>query len=456
MSRQTRSQLEAGEPRALAISASIALGLVVLVTGLLNMASFTKNPHMDVGIYYEASLALRTGGDMFGVFSQAPLTYIYPPFFAILFMPFTHLSPEGAAIAWTLVNMILLAACLWTGGRDLLGRFQARMDVATLPVLMLLSVIVFYPRIDAEFDQGQVDFLVLLGIIWSLLLVRRHPVLAGVVLGLVANVKYQTVIFVPYFVLRGWWSSVLGFVSGAVAAALSGALVIGWEPNLDYLRRAFSGLGTMMGLPPAGGDPPFILPVAWGESVSLTSTFARWSAEIGGGDAGLYLMVASAASCCLLIGVLIHRSAGIPLFRGRWGAPGRTAQRFQPLLALEWLGLMVAAISFAPQTKMRHLALLLLLAMMAILLLIARREGVPRVPLLVALVIVTASLIMPPPVTEELHALRKWCRSQGMPIWGILGLYFTVLWTGLRWCAADGGGGVRTSDPLDDSVDQMA
>ena len=443
--------------RAAAVLATSAVFVIVLVTGVLKCFSFLKNPHMDVGIYYEASLALRTGGDMFGTFHQAPLTYIYPPFFAILFMPFTYLTAEGAGVAWTIVNIALLLACLWLGGRELMRRFDARLDSATLPTLMLLSVVFFYPRIDAEFDQGQVDFLVLSGIIWSLMLVRRHPFLAGVLLGIVANVKYQTVIFVPYFLIRGWWSSAVGFVAGALAAALSGALVIGWATNLGYLGRAFSGLGNMMGMPPGEGNPPFILPVEWPESISLTSTFARWSDSAGFGDGGMLLMVVLAAAACLMLGVVIHRRSGMPLFRGRFGAAGRTADFVQPLIALEWIGLLVAAISFAPQTKMRHLALLLILAMMGVLLLIVQRPAVPRLPLLTVMILVFLVLVLPPPITDEMHDLRKSLRSQGMPIWGLLALYFMILWTGLKWARTmDGGRGVSDSTSLDESVNEVA
>jgi uncharacterized membrane protein len=446
------------DQRVLAILSTISLVALVVGSGLVQAFKFLEAAMMDVGVYYDASLALRTGGDMFGAFDQAPLTYIYPPFFAIIFMPLTYLSLEWAAFIWTIVNIGLLFGILWFGGRDLLHRFGARLDSATLPVMLLLSCLYFYPRIDGEFDQGQVDFLVLMGVIVGLLLIRRHPVLAGVMLGIVANVKYQTVIFVPYFLLRGWWSAAVGFVSGALAAALSGALVIGWATNLDYLRRAFSGLGSMMGLPPGDGAMPYIFPVEWTESVSLTSTFARWSDAAGFGDGGMVLMVALAALTCLLVGWGIHWRAGAALFKGRFGVTGRTAEALQPLILLEWLGLMVAALAFAPQTKMRHLALLLFLVMAAMMFLVVRRPGVPRVPLMLAMIVYFLALVMPPPVTEELAVLRKSFRAHGAPSWALLVLYFTLLWTGLRWVRTMRFDEVpdRRSAALDESVDQVS
>jgi uncharacterized membrane protein len=404
---------------------------------------------MDVRIYYDAALALRNGEDMFAAWGDGhPLTYIYPPLLAILFMPLTFLPLEQAAALWTLLNMGLLLGCLWIGGAELLHRFRCRLDVATLPVLMLLAALLFLPRIKAEFDQGQVDFLVLIGITLALVLIRRFPVLAGVLLGVVANIKYQTVIFLPYFLVRGWWSASAGLVGGAIGAAFSGALVIGWATNLDYLRRAFAGLGAMIGLQPTEEPMPFIYPMAWSESISLSSTFARWSEAAGLGGTGTVLMIVVAALLCLGLGWFLYAGAGIPLLRGRGGPSGRTSPSQQPLIALEWAGLITAAIVFAPQTKMRHIALMLLVIVLASQLIVVRRTGVPRWPLLLALIVMLIGLSLPPGAPEELRVLRKAWRFQGGPTWCLLLVYFTLLWTGLRWVRE------RPSPAFDKSIDQ--
>jgi alpha-1,2-mannosyltransferase len=411
----------------------ILLGLLAVMT-VLEVRSLLLFPHMDFGIYYEASMALRTGDDMFGAYEQAPLTYIYPPLLAILFLPLTYLPIQYAAAVWAVTNLGLLLACLWFGGRLLLDHFDARLDVATLPVLLLLSVIYFQPRIDAEFDQGQVDFLVLLGIIGSLAVVHRYPLLAGLLLGLVANIKYQTVIFLPYFLIRGWWSTAIGFVSGAIAFALSGALVIGWSTNLDYLKRGFSGLGSLVGLPAVEGPQPFIFPIEWGESISLTSTFARWTNVQQNGESMTFLLVLITGVVCAVVGWALYASQGVPLFSGRGGSFGRTSREHRPLVTLEWIGLMVAAIAFAPQTKMRHLALLLFLVMAGVILLIVPRQGVRRMPLLITMIILFLVLVMPPPFDESWKEGRKWFRREGLPMLCILIMYFVVLWTSLRSC----------------------
>ena len=440
------------EPGVLTLIAWTSLVAVIAIIGGIQIVSFLKSADMDVRIYYDAALALRNGEDMFAAWDDShPLTYIYPPLLAILFMPLTLIPLEQAAAVWTLVNMGLLAACLWLGATETIRRFKSRTDAATLPVVMLVGTLLFLPRIKAEFDQGQVDFLVLAFVLLALRFIARRPVLAGVLLGVAANIKYQTVIFLPYFLIRGWWSASAGLVGGAIGCALSGSLVIGWALNLDYLRRAFSGLGSMLGLEPSGEPLPFIFPMAWTESVSLSSTFARWSAQAGSGDTGTFVLILLAALACLGLGWWCYASAGQPLLKGRQGTSARQAVEQQPLVALEWAGLLVATIAFSPQTKMRHIALLLFLAVLIAHFLVMGRRAVPRWPLLVATVIMLLGMILPPGETENLRAMRKSWRAEGGPSWCLLLAYFTMLWTALRWLRSPA---PVVSGALDEPVDQ--
>ena len=419
----------------LALCAWVTTYLTLAVLGIRQVSMFLRFPHKDVEIYYDAAMALRNGDDMFAAFGQAPLTYIYPPLLAIVFLPLTLLDLNHAAAVWGALNVFLLLGCLWLGGRLLLDRFDARIDSATLPVLMLVTMLVFVGRIEAELDQGQVDFIVLLGVLGALALLRDRPFLAGCLLGIVANIKYQTVIFVPYFILRGWFRSAIGLVSTASLVALSGSLVIGWDLNLEYLSRSFSSLGGLFGMSPADGPLPYIFPVHWSESVSLTSVFARWAGGVDADPALHYLLVALAALACFLLGWWLHVRAGRPLFLGRSGMEGRTSGDLQPLIAMEWIGLLVAALAFAPQTKMRHLALLLLMVMLMVLFLIAGQGRTRRLPMLLALLGMSLLLVMPLPSSPEMSLARKSFRASGAPMTGVLIAFFVMFWTGLSWRA---------------------
>ena len=111
----------------------------------------------------------------------------------------------------------------------------------------------------------------------------------------------------------------------------------------------------------------------------------------------------------------------------------RQAPEQQALIALEWIGLIFATVAFSPQTKMRHLALLLIVMLLVAQLLVVKREGVPRWPLLIAVVIMLLGLLLPPGAPDELRVLRKAWRAEGGPMWCLLLVFYTMLWTALQW-----------------------
>ena len=308
---------------------------------IIQTLHFLKDGHMDFYVFYTAAMRLRTDVDIFLPVEMSEnyyLWYIYPPFLAVLFLPLTYLSLETAAATFNIINGLLILACLWLGGREVLRRTKGRLDVATLPVVICLATVFLFPRIKAELDQGQTDMIVLLGMLLSLFWIKRHPWLAGIALGLVANIKYQTVIFVPYFIVRQWWPAVGGFSFGAVIAGLSGALIVGWERNLDYLKRAFAGMGQMIGVDVKSDVLPDIYAVDWLGSISAMSTSARWSESLGGGTGVFILLVGLVALACFLIGWWCYKANGQRLFVGRNGIKGRQDSRQETLVMLEWLG----------------------------------------------------------------------------------------------------------------------
>ncbi|HAW96449.1 MAG: hypothetical protein CMJ33_00185 [Phycisphaerae bacterium] len=426
----------ASEPIGLSRFCWVSSILLLALMCFFQVLNFLEFADMDFRIYYDASIALRSGKDIFAAWNpDSPLTYIYPPLLAILFIPLTFLPLEVAAALWTVISMSLLFACLWVGAREVMARFDGRIDVATLPVIILIATLLSLPRIKSEIDQGQVDYLILFGIIGSLALLRRHPFLAGVVLGLVANIKYQTIIFIPLIVVRGWWSTLLGFLLGSIGVALSGAFVIGWDLNLDYLRDSLSSIVLLFGGEVPADEGPLVYPLEWVESVSLSSTCARWANSVGWEVRGAYLMIGLSSLICFVIGWSIYLCHGLSLFRGRWGASGRTSARFQGLIALEWTGLLVAVLAFAPQTKMRHMAILVLLMILVAQFLVVKRDPVPRWPILLAAVVFMMSMVLPLETVSEgfVMGARETWRANGGVVFPLLLLLFVALWTGCAW-----------------------
>ena len=100
---------------------------------------------------------------------------------------------------------------------------------------------------------------------------------------------------------------------------------------------------------------------------------------------------------------------------------------------------MVAALAFAPQTKMRHLAVLLLVVLLMFQLLVVARPDVPRWPLLLSALIFLLGMVFPLQggegdwQSEAGLNMREIWRAHGGPIWCLLLMYFTLVWTALKW-----------------------
>jgi hypothetical protein len=90
-------------------------------------------------------------------------------------------------------------------------------------------------------------------------------------------------------------------------------------------------------------------------------------------------------------------------------------------------------VAFAPQTKMRHLVFLLPVIMLTVQLLVVRRQGVWRLPLLISLIVMMIGFTLPPGSPESMAEWREQWRREGGPTWCALLVFFTMLWTGLRW-----------------------
>lgn len=384
----------------------------------------------DFHVFHDAFRAVLAGEDLY---ASGTGGYIYPPLFATLFAPLGHLALQHAGALFSVLNGVLLIACLWLAASEFVRRLDARVDKAIVPAAMLVAYAIFGDKIRSEFRLGQTDLMVLCGLLLALRFLGTRPILAGILLGLAGNLKYQSLVMLPYLLVRGRWRALGGALVAMPAFALSTALVHGWERNLEYLARAFSGMSRMLGLAPPEIDAANIYPITWIRSVSLPSVFARVE-EAAGLPAwttpGLTLL---AAGLCLLAVMTLYRGRGHAVFLGRGAGRDDASPRGRALVGMEWTGLIVAVLVFSPQTTARHIILMLPLGVLAGVMLLAPREGVRRAPLLAACVFLLLALILPPGGNES-TAVTAWRWIGGISI-ASLALLFTTLWCGLQWAS---------------------
>ena len=151
-----------------------------------------------------------------------------------------------------------------------------------------------------------------------------------------------------------------------------------------------------------------------------------------GGTGVFLLFVGLAALVCFLLGWWFYRINGQRLFIGRSGRKALEDSSQDPLILFEWFGLIMAALAFGPQTKMRHMIVFLPIVLLAVRYLVVATPGVARWPLLVATLLAFFFQIWPFNDWGAGGIVEEHWRYNGGPMWFFLLMFFTVLWTGLR------------------------
>lgn len=158
-------------------------------------------------------------------FSRDGLLCIRPPFFALLFRPFSWMPYRVAYLAFQGLNLIALAWFIW----------MFRGEVRGLLVIALL----FLP-VAGAFLQGQ-DIVLVMSAAAGAVLLRRagRPFLAGLVFSLCA-VKIHLFLLVPVaLVFRKEWRMLTGGAVGVVSLTALSFAVVGhnWLPEYFLILK---------------------------------------------------------------------------------------------------------------------------------------------------------------------------------------------------------------------------
>jgi alpha-1,2-mannosyltransferase len=202
-----------------------------------------------------------------------PLYFTYPPFAALLFWPFTELPVLAGQLAWSLLNVVMLAALAAISIRAACPQWSRQRTWATT-ALALFPALRLSPDL-LTLDFGQVNFLIALLVLLDLTCVIRvpsHTVPRGVLLGIAAAIKLTPLIFIPFLLatrqFRAGATALGTFLLcslGACAIAPHSSLLY-WSTEILNARRSgnllyvsdqnlSSALQRMMAAPP----PPLLL-----------------------------------------------------------------------------------------------------------------------------------------------------------------------------------------------------
>lgn len=393
----------------------------------------------DYQHYYFAARAVLNGGD---IYRQHVNCYGYLPMFAITQAPLVPLGFQTAGAIWAILCAVFTLAAIYWGAREINRCLGFPVSLEAIAPVMLISAIVMSDKIKSDFRLGQTDAPILLAFVLGLVALRRWPIATGWCMGFIANFKYQSLAFVPYFVVRGRWWAAGWSVLSAVLLAWGGVLLWGWETNQRFLRDTLGALFRMLGSKEqlAVEEGVALYGLSWHRSVSIPSTLARLGDSLGIANDRLpkYGTVVLAAAA-FAIGWWMFSKRGFNLFAqrsprhddvaGAGTQPGTLASG-RGLIALEWSGLIVATLVFSPQSTARHFFLVLFPLMFSVAMLIHLPSARAKVIIGLTIAAMWAALALPPGLGDEvINPFRIW----GVPSWAALVMYFVALWYGLGW-----------------------
>ena len=381
--------------------------------------------------------------DHSNIYRAGSLGYIYPPLLAVLLSVLVPLGEQGAATLWLGFNILCAAATIGISARDAYARLATLRPTLSEPVLRTVVVlgaalgfILIADKVRADCAMGQCNLLIACCWILSLRLLDRAPLLSGSLLGFIANIKYISLIAVPYLILRKRYTAAVCTLMFTLLFALTPAMRLGWSQNLTYLGGAFGGLTRMStqqgevteARPDAGSSSDGRARIAGLSdirSISIPSFAGRMTDRPLTNPGTLVIIVVPLAAFC---GLAWHfyRRRGIPLvMRQDHGADSL-------LVATEWSGLFVGMLAFGPQSNPRHLVMLLPMLILATSFILRGVVVQARVmPLILGCLALFLALILPPGGETFESWVHGWRWVSGISFC-LLFCYLTLLSTILR------------------------
>jgi hypothetical protein len=153
--------------------------------------------------------------------------WVYPPSFLLLVLGFGLLPYVPAFLVWTVTTLAAFLAGVWQNVRDRTS----------------LWLVVAFPGLWLGLGQGQNQFLTAALGALGLGLLRKHPVWAGVCIGLLCIKPHLALLFPVALVAARAWRTILAAAVTAVTVTLVPAAILGWDTLLAW-RDAMAWVAT--------------------------------------------------------------------------------------------------------------------------------------------------------------------------------------------------------------------
>lgn len=218
-----------------ALWAVVALGAAYLVRDRYDK-TLAKNIGTDFTTYLQAARAVSAGHSPY-VIGQ----YVYPPTFALLLSPFSHLAPSHLWKVWTVLELGALIAAV-----AVFVIIEARrLQSWKWPVLFgfcAITVLHFWP-VTVNLMRGQANTFVLAVLMVSALCTSLAlPATRGIMIGVAGLVKAWPAASAVSLFQRGSQGrgrAISGFVATVVVAPILALCIGGWSGLVGFFKNAF-------------------------------------------------------------------------------------------------------------------------------------------------------------------------------------------------------------------------
>jgi len=234
----------------------------------------------DFWILFRGAREWTRGGSMYDI--EAVLTnhfghvFKVPPFYGMLFVPFVTMDGLTVLLGHRIMNTLLIVATA------LIWLRMWRIPFVSLSAASLLIVFNFRPLADT-LAYGQIDLVLLFLLTLALWALRSgRDTAAGALVALGALFKIYPILLLAFFVVKGHWRALIGFVVGMAVCNGIAIAVIGWNEHLIYLTQVLPNIGgttswvenqTISGFLARLTDSPRSATIYQNELVRLLGTF---------------------------------------------------------------------------------------------------------------------------------------------------------------------------------------
>jgi len=235
---------------------------------LLSLFLLKVKEHMiDFEVNYKAGKRLRGAESLYQV-EDGHFMFKYLPSSALLYVPLSFLPLNVAKAIWYFVVAFCLCSLVYVSNKILPSEERKSVYLLILPPLILAK---FFLR---ELHLGQINALVtmiLVFMIWFLIYEKntmpsQKDIYVGFLWGVATVLKPYALIFLPYFLLKKKWKSLLTGVGFLFLALLMPAAFYGFRGNIIILREWISTLSR---------STPALLNSQ--DNISIIAFFMKWT-----------------------------------------------------------------------------------------------------------------------------------------------------------------------------------